>query len=58
MVQELNTRERRPTNLAELRVAVQEEWENVPIEVIRAFIDSIPRRIETVIANNGGPTKY
>ena len=34
------------------------EWAKTPLETIHNLYESIPRRIETVIAAKGGPTPY
>ena len=48
------------TNVAELETALQEEWGKIPQSqaTTTALIESMPRRIDAVIANNGWPTKY
>lgn len=45
-------------NKNELEVALQEEWENIPENVLINLIESMPRRIQACIENNGWPTKY
>ncbi|XP_055522819.1 uncharacterized protein LOC129716999 [Wyeomyia smithii] len=35
-----------------------DEWHNIPLEEIRRLYESIPRRIQAVLAANGGPTPY
>ena len=46
------------TNLAELETTLQEEWSKISQSQVMALIESMPWRIEAVIANNGWPTKY
>ena len=46
------------TNLAELETTLQEEWDKISQSQVMALIESMPRRIEAVIANNGWATKY
>jgi len=46
------------TKVAELETALQEEWGKISRSQVMALIESMPRRIEAVIANNGWPTKY
>lgn len=41
-----------------MAAAVQEEWDRIPAEEILAFIDTLPQRIEAVIAANGGHTAW
>jgi len=47
-----------PKNFHELEEALQEEWERIPSETHINLIESMPRRIEACIKNNGWPTKY
>jgi transposase len=46
------------TNITELETALQEEWGKISQRQVMALIESMPRRIEAVIASNGWPTKY
>ena len=41
-------------NLESLRAALQEEWNNFPIEVVRECIEAWPRRLRSTIAKKGG----
>ena len=43
-------------NLKELETALQEEWRKISNTVLMNLIESMPRRIEACIANNGWPT--
>ena len=45
-------------NTADLRAAVLKAWNNFPLESVQRLIESMPRRLEAVIAAKGGPTKY
>jgi hypothetical protein len=45
------------TKVAELETALQEEWGKISQSQVTALIESMPRRIEAVITNNGWPTK-
>ena len=47
-----------PTTQAELRRALQEEWDNIPIRQINGLINSMHRRIRAAIGLNGGHTRY
>lgn len=51
-------RESHSSNLHELRRKVREVWDGILPEVTRNLVNSLPRRLEAVIAANGGPTKY
>ena len=51
-------RQPRPHRREEMNTAAMEEWENLDQRVITSFIESMPRRIDAVIAANGGSTHY
>jgi len=54
----LKKREIHLKNSQELEITLQEEWSNIPEEVYNKLIESMPRRIEACISNNGWPTEY
>ena len=33
-------------------------WNDIPTEMLRNIIDSMPKRVQAVIAAHGGTTKY
>ena len=41
-------------NNVELETALHEEWNQIPRNIYMNLIESMPRRIEAVISNNGG----
>jgi len=43
---------------AAMGAAIQEEWDRVSQLEVTAFIDTIPERIQAVIAANGGHTRW
>ena len=47
-----------PTNLAELRHAVQAAWDSVTQDSIADLIDGMPRRVAALAAARGGYTRY
>jgi hypothetical protein len=51
-------KDRRPQNEMQLFEACQEAWDKLDIEYLRRLVDSMPARIEAVIAAKGGMTKY
>ena len=57
---ELDRRVRRrrntPNTLGQLRTALLEEWENIPMRKINALVNSMQRRIRAVINARGGDT--
>jgi transposase len=54
----LDDRIDRPSNLDDLFQFVKEEWEKVPKDYLRNLVDNLPRRIQDVIKNKGGSTRY
>ena len=49
---------KRPHTEAEWIKAAQEEWEQIPQEVLNRLVDSVPRRFAACIKARGGHTKY
>ncbi len=47
-----------PNNEANLFQVLQEAWDNLEPSLLTKLVDSMPRRIEAVIANGGYATKY
>lgn len=47
-----------PKNLDELFARVAKEWSQIPSEVCRDLVYSMPRRIQAVLKARGGHTKY
>ena len=45
-------------NVRELECALHEEWNQIPNNTLINLIESMPRRVEACIKNNGWPTKY
>jgi transposase len=56
--QQLRSRPILPTNREELWKALQEEWEQIPIEFITKLYDSMPDRVNTLLKAKGGHTPY
>ena len=51
--------EKQPTSGAELVKVIKEVWvKEISKEYCQSLIDSMPRKIEAVIKNKGGHTKY
>ena len=59
---ELDRRVRRrrntPNTLGQLRIALPEEWENIPMRKINTLVKSMQRRIRAVINARRGHTRY
>lgn len=54
----LKLKERRPTKEAELFELLRKEWLSFDTDLLQRYTDSMSRRLEAVIANNGFQTKY
>ncbi len=46
------------SNIQQLRYVFMEEWKRMPVTTCAALVNSMFRRIKTVLDNNGDPTKY
>ena len=47
-----------PTNIQQLRIAIEEEWDNIPQATINSLINSMQRRYVTLHEGNVGHTRY
>ena len=47
-----------PATLAQLRNALIDEWNNIPMRTVNALVNSIQRRIRVATAARGGHTRY
>ena len=56
--QRLRARPSHPTSVCDLANTLLEEWSKFPISTLLSLIESLPRRVEAVIAAKGGPTSY
>ena len=45
-------------NLLELVVALQKEWQALPVQALEPLVNSMPRRLLSVQRPRGGCTKY
>ena len=45
-------------HVPDLTNVLLEEWSNIPIDTLLNLVDGLPRRVEAVIAAEGGPTQY
>uniref|UniRef100_A0AAR2L0Y8 Tc1-like transposase DDE domain-containing protein n=1 Tax=Pygocentrus nattereri TaxID=42514 RepID=A0AAR2L0Y8_PYGNA len=48
----------RPTSVSDLTNELLEERSKIPINTLLTLVESLPRRVEAVIAAKGGPTSY
>ena len=49
---------RGPKNITELKEELSDVWENINADFLKNFWDSMPRRCQLVIDNNGHAIKY
>ena len=54
----LHKQHKKPSNVAQLERMVQKIWKAIPNSAIEKLVDSMPDRVNAVIAAEGGPTKY
>ena len=54
----INKRKIRPKTVEEMKGALLEEWEKLEISTINSLINSMPYRVQALIASKGGSTKY
>ncbi len=54
----LKVEEHKVSNIHQLRDVVMQEWKRTPVVTCEALVNSRPRRVKTVLENNGGHTKY
>ena len=47
-----------PATLAQLRNALIDEWNNIPMRTVNVLVNSIQRRIRAATAARGGHTRY
>ncbi len=47
-----------PTNLAELRQAVIDAWQALPLQTLATLIDSMPRQVQALYDARGDHIKY
>ena len=51
-------KQEKATSLDDLYLKLQSVWYDIPIEVVRNLISSMPRRVEALLKARGGITKY
>ena len=54
----LRARPNRPTSLPDLTNALVAEWKQLSAAMFQHLVESLPRRVEAVIAAKGGPTMW
>ena len=50
--------EANPSNIQQFKDLAQKIWSETPVSICQKLIESVPRRIQAVLENKGGPTKY
>ena len=55
---QLRAKPKLPTSVPDLTNALVAEWKQVPAGMFQHLVESLPRRVEVVIAAKGGPTSY
>ena len=55
---QLRARPTRPTSVPNLTNALVTEWKQIRAAMFQHLVESLPRRVEAVIAAKGGPTLY
>jgi len=53
-----NLYKRKASNIEQFKKFAKEEWNEIPKEICRNLIKSMPRRLQKVIENDGVVTKY
>lgn len=54
----VSARENPPQNLADLQIAIEEEWNNIQQDLINRLVHSMPARCQAVNNARGGPTRF
>ena len=58
MGRRLRARPNCPTSVPNLPNALVAEWKHVTAAMFQHLLESLPRKVEVVIAEKGGPTPY
>ena len=56
-VMQWNVKQRKPTNLEDLKVKVEQAWEEITPTFCQRLVDDLPRRVRAVYLNCGGHIK-
>lgn len=54
----LNNLQHSPTNVNQLRVALNDAWAAIPNETLASLVSSMPRRIQALLDARGGHTRF
>ena len=58
MKDRISARRHRIRSIEETEIALQQEWAKIEEEILDGLIESIPKRIDQILKNKGGSTKY
>jgi hypothetical protein len=58
MTHRLNERRPQPSCLEDLRTALVEEWEAIPLDTLQSLVEGMPRRVRALATARGGHTRY
>ncbi len=47
-----------PTNVPDMRQAIIDAWDAIPIDTLASLVDSMSRRVQALYRARGGHTKY
>ncbi len=48
-------RQRRPKTVEQLEACIRQEWDHIPIPKLEQLVSSVPRRLQTVLKEEGMP---
>jgi hypothetical protein len=54
----ISARRHRIRNIKEIEIALQQEWAKLKEEILNGLMESMPKRINEILKNKGGSTKY
>ncbi len=54
----LKVEKRKVSNIHQLRDVIMEEWKRTAVATCEALVNSMPKRVNAGLENNGGHTKY
>jgi hypothetical protein len=54
----ISAQRHRIRSIEEMEIALQQEWAKIEEEILDGFTESTPKRMNEMLKNNGGSTKY
>ena len=58
MKDRIYSRRYRIRSIEEMEIALQQEWVKIEEEILDGLMESMPKRIDQMLKNKGGSTKY